>query len=337
MLTGDLGSFAAWKQFCQLSLVCDWSPDEPGGELTSSFTSFLTCFRLALRSMLTVCLEPSRAFSMASADMRTFFRRGLLNFPLRSTILMLRSRTCRRIQNHSPHYDIFKYTVAVSVAARNMWTHLVQHHVQFELYAVPLLLADVDLLMEFLAEFLKRTQYFTVCWVLTGFDLVHFDQDCFLNAQNLAKDELMCVLEFSYLTKTGNHMKTTSAHTAVHPGPTRDSLSWFCLTVSSSLEYGSSTGGHLSFRYFSLSVVFTLDSASSRLLATTSIQLCGRHHHATSRIYHKVKAASLLFFMKHKIVPSEYAYASQTVFSCRLNKNISQTRTCYKHKHLFVL
>ena len=284
--------------------------------------------------MLTVCLEPSRALSMASADMRTFFRRGLLNFPLRSTILMLRSLTCRRIQNHSPHYDIFKYTVTVSVTDRNRWTHLVQHHVQFELYGVPLLLADVDLLMEFLAEFLKRTPYFTVCWVLTGFNLIHFDPNCFhpvLNPQNSAKDELKYVLEFSYLTETGNIKKTTRAHTALHPGPTRDSLSWFCLTVSSSLEYGSSTGGHFSFRNFSLSSVFTLDSASSRVLATTSIQLCGWHHHATLSIYDNVKPASLLSFMKRKILPSECAYASQTVFFCRL-----KTRTCYKHKLLCV-
>ncbi|TNN48806.1 hypothetical protein EYF80_040981 [Liparis tanakae] len=45
---------------------------------------------LALRSMLTVCLEPSRAFSMASADMRTLFRAGFFT-PPRSTTLILRS------------------------------------------------------------------------------------------------------------------------------------------------------------------------------------------------------------------------------------------------------
>lgn len=59
-------------------------------KLTSSFVSFFTCFRLDLRSMLTVCLEPSRAFSMESADIRTFFRAGFFT-PLRSTTLMFRS------------------------------------------------------------------------------------------------------------------------------------------------------------------------------------------------------------------------------------------------------
>lgn len=58
--------------------------------LTSSFTSFLTCFRLALRSMVTLCLEPSRACSMVSADIRTFFRAGFFT-PLRSTTLIFRS------------------------------------------------------------------------------------------------------------------------------------------------------------------------------------------------------------------------------------------------------
>lgn len=52
---------------------------------TSSFSSFLTCFRLALRSMDTLCLEPSRAASMASADIRTFLRAGFLKYlPFRS-------------------------------------------------------------------------------------------------------------------------------------------------------------------------------------------------------------------------------------------------------------
>lgn len=49
------------------------------------------------------------------------------------------------------------------------------------------------------------------------------------------------------------------------------------LTRSSSLEYGSSREGHFSVRYFSLSSTFTTDSASSKLPATTSIQLCGRY------------------------------------------------------------
>lgn len=64
---------------------------------TSSFTSFLTCFRLALRSMDTLCLEPSRAANIASADIRTFFRTGFLkNFPFRSWTFDFRSSILRR-------------------------------------------------------------------------------------------------------------------------------------------------------------------------------------------------------------------------------------------------
>lgn len=44
--------------------------------------------------MLTLCLEPSRARSMASADMRTRRRGGLLNLPLRSNSFWLRSSSC---------------------------------------------------------------------------------------------------------------------------------------------------------------------------------------------------------------------------------------------------
>ena len=40
--------------------------------------------------MVTLCLEPSRACSMVSADMRTFFRAGFFT-PIRSTTLIFRS------------------------------------------------------------------------------------------------------------------------------------------------------------------------------------------------------------------------------------------------------
>lgn len=58
-------------------------------------SSFLTDFRLALRSMDTLCLEPSRALSMASAETRTRRRGGRLNFPRRSRTLIFRSLICR--------------------------------------------------------------------------------------------------------------------------------------------------------------------------------------------------------------------------------------------------
>lgn len=58
---------------------------------TFSVSSFFTDFRLALRSMETLCLDPSRERRMASADTRTLRRFGLLNFPLRSKTLMFKS------------------------------------------------------------------------------------------------------------------------------------------------------------------------------------------------------------------------------------------------------
>lgn len=72
--------------------------DSPGRSFhlpTFSVSSFLTDFRLALRSMDTLCLEPSRALSMASAETRTLRSGGLLNFPLRSSTLSFRSLICR--------------------------------------------------------------------------------------------------------------------------------------------------------------------------------------------------------------------------------------------------
>ena len=57
----------------------------PPPTLTSSLTSFLTCLRLDLRSMVTLCFPPSKACSMASADMRTFFRAGFFTPPSSTT------------------------------------------------------------------------------------------------------------------------------------------------------------------------------------------------------------------------------------------------------------
>lgn len=65
-------------------------------QLTFSVSSFLTDLRFALRSMDTLCLEPSRERRMASAETRTLLRGGLLNFPLRSRTLMFRSLICNR-------------------------------------------------------------------------------------------------------------------------------------------------------------------------------------------------------------------------------------------------
>ena len=61
---------------------------------TFSVSSFLTCFRLALRSMHTLCFEPSRALSMASADMRTLRSGGRLNLPRRSNSFWFMSSSC---------------------------------------------------------------------------------------------------------------------------------------------------------------------------------------------------------------------------------------------------
>lgn len=60
-------------------------------ELTFSTSSFLTDLRLARRSKDTLCLEPSSERRIASAETLTLLRLGLLNFPRRSSTLMLRS------------------------------------------------------------------------------------------------------------------------------------------------------------------------------------------------------------------------------------------------------
>lgn len=67
-----------------------------GTQLTFSVSSFLTDLRFALRSMDTLCLEPSRERRMASAETRTLLRGGRLNLPLRSRTLMFRSLICNR-------------------------------------------------------------------------------------------------------------------------------------------------------------------------------------------------------------------------------------------------
>lgn len=63
----------------------------PRSTHTFSVSSFLTDLRLARRSIETLCFEPSSERRMASADTRTRRRVGLLNFPLRSNTLMLKS------------------------------------------------------------------------------------------------------------------------------------------------------------------------------------------------------------------------------------------------------
>lgn len=118
--------------------------------------------------------------------------------------------------------------------------------------------------------------------------------------------------------------------------PSRDGATWllwsglcvngahvcFCcrLTMSSSLEYGSSSGGHLSARNFSLSPAFTCDSASSKVPATTSIQLC-RWRHCVG--YYRVKNVRAVRCGREikVLLPSGCAYASPTVFSCRRRKS----------------
>lgn len=63
--------------------------------LTFSVSSFFTDLRLARRSIDTLCLEPSRARSMASAETRTRRSGGRLNFPRKSSTLSFRSLICR--------------------------------------------------------------------------------------------------------------------------------------------------------------------------------------------------------------------------------------------------
>lgn len=60
-----------------------------------SVSSFFTDFRLARRSIDTLCFEPRRALSMASAETRTRRSGGRLNFPRRSSTFSFRSLICR--------------------------------------------------------------------------------------------------------------------------------------------------------------------------------------------------------------------------------------------------
>ena len=93
-------------------------------ELTSSLVSFFTCLRLALRSMVTLCFPPSSACSMASADMRTFFRAGFFT-PASSTTFSFRSSICHRpgtssVSHHSSPVTITSFSVRTSMSA--FWT-----------------------------------------------------------------------------------------------------------------------------------------------------------------------------------------------------------------------
>ena len=64
-------------------------------------SSFLTDFRLALRSMEPLCLEPRRARIISSADTLTFLRAGFLNFPPRSWTFIFSSLIWSRQEAHA--------------------------------------------------------------------------------------------------------------------------------------------------------------------------------------------------------------------------------------------
>lgn len=59
-------------------------------------SSFFTDFRLALRSIEPLCLEPRRALIISSADTLTFRRAGFLNLPPRSCTFSFSSWICLR-------------------------------------------------------------------------------------------------------------------------------------------------------------------------------------------------------------------------------------------------
>lgn len=64
-------------------------------------SSFLTVLRLALKSMDSLCLAPSSAPSMASADTLTLFRLGLFILPFSSKILWFNSAIWNKYLQHS--------------------------------------------------------------------------------------------------------------------------------------------------------------------------------------------------------------------------------------------
>lgn len=88
----------------QLPLFCPGGVSRLDSYSTShtfSVSSFLTDLRLALRSMDTLCFEPSRALSMASAETRTRRKGGRLNFPRRSSTFNFRSLIYRTGEDNS--------------------------------------------------------------------------------------------------------------------------------------------------------------------------------------------------------------------------------------------
>lgn len=65
-------------------LLLWWSQYQFYPTFSCLISSFLTDLRLARRSMEPLCLEPSRARIISSAETRTFLRAGFLNLPPRS-------------------------------------------------------------------------------------------------------------------------------------------------------------------------------------------------------------------------------------------------------------
>ncbi|TNN48811.1 hypothetical protein EYF80_040986 [Liparis tanakae] len=111
--------------------------------------------RLDLRSMVTLCFPPSRACSMASADMRTFFRAGFFT-PIRSTTFSFRSSIWRQNNRHDVglRIQIPRWLCARSQPEDIIPTHLLVALADFGLEVVSVLVDLVDGALELLAEFL---------------------------------------------------------------------------------------------------------------------------------------------------------------------------------------
>src|SRR4029434_9090901 len=93
-----------WRCVCVCVCVCVCT-------FSSLRSSFLTDLRLDLRSMVPLCLEPSSALIISSAETRTFLRGGFLNLPPRSITFIFSSvPVLTHTHTHTPLSHTFTHT-----------------------------------------------------------------------------------------------------------------------------------------------------------------------------------------------------------------------------------
>lgn len=112
-------------------------------------SSFFTDLRLALRSMEPLCLEPSSALIISSADTRTFLRAGFLNFPPKSCTFSFSSWI---FYTHT-HTLLITETFSASLEYL-FYTYISVVFIDFGLKVISLLVHYVDFGMKLPTQFL---------------------------------------------------------------------------------------------------------------------------------------------------------------------------------------